>query len=159
MRQVRTATQPLVHLPMLGGSPTQHGQRDEVGQGVEDQGDVDGTGPSRFPRLIVAHPRKFSEYVLVPGRSGGKDGVFLGRLGYRARSTQDAEELSATYVAQARARLLRGEYAIGKEDEFGVRYVIDIELKGIAVRSAWLLRPDGTLALVTPFCGFARESR
>jgi hypothetical protein len=126
---------------------------------VEEQGDPRGAGERKLPRLIVAHPRKFSEYVLVPGRSGGKDGVFLGLLGYRARSQEDAEELSATYVAQARARLTGGEFVTGKEDEFGVRYVIDIDLRGFTVRSAWLLRPDGTLALVTPFSGFVRKKR
>jgi hypothetical protein len=112
-----------------------------------------------LPRLIVASPVKFLNYVLVPGHPSGKDRIFLGRLGYRPRNEEDARTLAATYMEQARRKLEAGDVVIGEADEYGRRVVIAIEIRGALVRSAWLLRPDGTFDLVTPFTGFVRQSR
>jgi hypothetical protein len=115
-----------------------------------------GDTPSIVPVRIVADPRKFTEYVLVPDHPKGKDRIFLGRLGYRPRSEEDALALAEMYVAQARERIAAGEYALGESDEFGQRVTIEIELRGTAIVSGWILQPGGTLWLATPFSGFAR---
>ena len=47
--------------------------------------------------LIIADPRKFREYVLVPGRPEGNDRIFLGTLGFRPYSVADAWELARIY--------------------------------------------------------------
>jgi uncharacterized protein DUF6883 len=119
----------------------------------EANGDVPPIAPSR----VIADPRKFTEYVLVPGHSTGKDRIFIDRLGYRPRSEEDARNLVETYVAQARERITARTYELGEADEFGQRLTIEIELRGTTVLSGWILRPDGTLWLATPFTGFARS--
>lgn len=77
-------------------------------------------------------------------------------LRYRPRSREDADELLATYIQQARERLDRGDFELGARDLHGQRYTIKIELRGVVVRSGWILRPDGVLWLATPFSGFSR---
>jgi hypothetical protein len=116
-----------------------------------------GDAPSIVPVDIVADPRKFSEYVLVPDHPKGKDRIFVARLGYRPRSEEDARVLAQTYVSQALERIAAGEYAVGDGDEFGQRVTIEIELRGTTILSGWILQPGGTLWLVTPFAGFARR--
>ena len=80
----------------------------------------------------------------------------MGLLRYRPRSQEDADALLATYVEQARERFFRGDHTIGERDRYGQRYTIEIELRGTLVLSGWILRPDGTLWLATPFVGFSR---
>ncbi len=124
------------------------------GNGADDGGRT--TRLPSTPRVVSGDPRKFSAYVLVPGHRTGKDRVFLGMLGYRPYSEEDAHALLTTYVSQARAKLARGEYEIDARDHHGQRYTIEIEIKGRFVLSGWILRPDGTLWLATPFTGFSR---
>jgi hypothetical protein len=126
-----------------------------------DEESIDATDASSptVPRLVTANPRKFSHYVLVPGHESGKDAIFLGRFGYRPHNQEDARSLAALYVAQAQAKLAAGDYTTREDDEFGRRYVIEIELHDTVIRSAWLLRPNGALDLITPFSGFARRRR
>lgn len=107
-------------------------------------------------RAVDVDPRKFSEYVLVPNHPSGKDRVFLGTLGYRPRSEEDARTLVVAYVSQAHEEFARGRYVLGERDRHGQRYAIAIALKGFVVMSGWIVRPDGTLRLATPFTGFAR---
>ena len=126
-----------------------------AGGGGENADDT--ANPPVFPRLIAASPAKFRDYVLVPGHPSGKDVIFLGRLGFRPRNEEDARALAETYIAQARAKLAMGEYRLGEEDEFGRRYVVEIELRGTLLQSAWICRPDGTFDLATPFSGFVRR--
>lgn len=54
---------------------------------------------------IIADPRKFREYVLVPGHPSGKDRIFLGTLGFRPISAADAWEPARLYEEQARERI------------------------------------------------------
>lgn len=61
-----------------------------------------GDAPSIIPFRIVADPRKFTEYVLVPGHPKGEDHIFIGRLGYRPRNEEDGGAIAKAYVAQAR---------------------------------------------------------
>lgn len=108
------------------------------------------------PTAVIADPKKFSGYVLDPLRARGKDGVFVGLLGYRAQSDEDAYELAATYILQARDRVSEGAYVFGIRDAYGQRMVIEIVIREVRLRSGWILRTDGTLALATPFTGFPR---
>jgi hypothetical protein len=105
---------------------------------------------------IVVDPRKFREYVLVPGHSSGKDRVFLELLGFGAHSAADAEELARTYQDQARQQILLEEVRFSGTHEHGLRFMIVVVIRGVAVQTGWLLRRDGTLWLTTPFRGFAR---
>jgi glyoxylase-like metal-dependent hydrolase (beta-lactamase superfamily II) len=57
---------------------------------------------------IVADPRKFRDYVLVPGHFSGKSHVFLQTLGYRPRSNADAWELAREFEEQAQERVATG---------------------------------------------------
>jgi hypothetical protein len=95
--------------------------------------------------------------VLVPDHPSGKDRIFLGVLNYRPRSEEDARALVSIYVAQASQKFTRREYTVGKRDRHGQRFTIAVELQGRVVLSGWILRPDGTLWLATPFAGFADE--
>lgn len=116
----------------------------------------DGTLPSPpRPRRITGDRRKSSEYVLVPGHPTGKDRLFLGVLGYRARNEEDAVVLLALYLDQAREQIAQGRYTLGERDRHGQRYAIEIELGGWFLWSGWILRADGTLRLATPFAGFS----
>lgn len=73
------------------------------------------------PRRITADPRKFSHYVLDPLNARGKDRVFVGLLGFRPHSVEDARALAEMYVAQARMRIAAGEYSTGEETPYGQR--------------------------------------
>ena len=126
------------------------------------QSDSDGEGSRQSPLvlpLLTADPRKFSEYVLDPERAEGKDAIFVGVLGYRPRSDEDAKALAAIYVDQARVRLAAGDYQVGRLDVHGQRYIVPIELGAQRLRSIWILRTTGVFALVTPFSGFLDRRR
>ncbi len=121
----------------------------------------DPQGNDRTPSMPTIHsvagdPRKFSAYVLAPGNASGKDRTFLGLFGFRPRSEEDADALLSSYLAQAQEKLARREYTLGERDEHGQRVTIEIDVKDRTVLSGWLLRPDSTLWLITPFSGFAR---
>lgn len=109
------------------------------------------------PRLIVADPRKFSEYVLAPANAQGKDLIFIERFGFRAHNEEDERLLATLYVDQARAKLNSGAYIQSRRDDHGQRYIVSIELFGVRLRSVWILRPNNVLNLVTPFSGFASD--
>lgn len=119
----------------------------------------DEQGVNVSPRFITASPRKFSAYVLDPQHASGKAAIVVDRFGYRPNSQEDATALASSYVAQASECLRTGNFRLGMRDEFGHRYTIPILIRQVTVLSGWLLRPDGTLALVTPFAGFAKVQR
>ena len=123
---------------------------DGAGAGSDDD-------PSSFgtPVRITANPKNFSAYVLVPNHPTGKDHIFIDRLGYRPRNDEDARALANAYVNQAHDQVAAGTFELGGGDEFGRRIMIVVEIRGLRLRSGWLLRPDGTLVLATPFTGFA----
>ena len=86
---------------------------------------------------IVADPRKFREYVLVPGHVSGKDRIFLGSLGFRLHSSVDAWELARLYEEQARERVAIGEVQFGRTIPFGVTTTIVVVVRGVSLRTGW----------------------
>ena len=122
--------------------------------------DSDDLAPARRPLrpdAIAGDPRKFTEYALVPTHPLGKGRVFLGLFGFRPRSSEDAAFLLQTYLDQARAAVGRGDYRLGEDLGYGVRCSIIVEVRGVPLVSGWILRPDNTLWLTTPFSGFAKR--
>ncbi len=108
---------------------------------------------------IIADPRKFRDYVLNPGHAGGKDRIFLGTFGFRPKSGADAWALARTYEEQAREQIDSGDVRFGDSDEHGHRCTIVIHVRGVRLRTGWILRRGGVLWLTTPFSGFARATR
>lgn len=103
---------------------------------------------------------KFRDYIFKGGATHGKDAVFRA-LGY---SVQHCDALVQLYTQQAAAKFARGEYVLGKHDQYGQRISIEIELPGIGaaagtksfLRSGWMILPGGNLHLNTPFSGSTR---
>jgi len=104
-----------------------------------------GNVPAIAPDRIVADPRKFTEYALDPDHPKGESRIFIGRLGYRPRSEEDAQTLAETYVSQARVRIAAGDHALGERDRFGQRLAIAIVVRDTTIVSGWILLSDGTL--------------
>jgi RHS repeat-associated protein len=104
--------------------------------------------------------RKFTEYIFKEGADHGKDKVFRG-LGYGKEHSQQLAEL---WEKQAAEKYACGKYSLGKADQYGQRIDIEIELSGIGgaagktsyLRSGWMIQPDGSIKLNTPFSGFTR---
>lgn len=107
--------------------------------------------------------RKFSHYIFAPGADHGKDVVFTS-LGYAAG---DSVTLARMYQQQASRAFAKGEYTLGRLDQYGQRVNIEIALPGRGaasgntsyVRSGWMIQPDGSIKLNTPFSGFTRPSK
>jgi len=103
---------------------------------------------------------KFQDYIFKPGAKHGKDAVFKG-LGYGREQSAD---LAKMWEGQAASKYAKGDYTLGKLDQYGQRIDIEIELNGIGdaagktsyLRSGWMIKPDGTIKLNTPFSGFTR---
>nr|WP_203699704.1 hypothetical protein [Asanoa iriomotensis] len=77
---------------------------------------------------------------------------------------EHSEQLAADFTRQGTARFAAGEYTRGRADQHGQRITIPIDLVGrgeaagrsTTVKSGWMIRPDGSLTLNTPFTGFVR---
>lgn len=103
---------------------------------------------------------KFSNYIFKDGATHGKNIVFE-NLGY---GKGDSEYLANLYMEQANAKFAKGEYTLGKLDEYGQLINIEIELNGIGdcsgktiyLKSGWMINSDKTISLNTPFTGFTR---
>jgi hypothetical protein len=117
--------------------------------------DAEGRWDALARARVIADPRKFRDYVLVPGYPGGKDHIFLGTLGFRSRSAADAWELARLYEEQAQERIAAGEVHFARANPYGRLFSIVITVRDVELRTAWLLSDD-ELRLVTPFSGFAR---
>ncbi|GAA6616587.1 DUF6883 domain-containing protein [Scytonema sp. NUACC26] len=105
---------------------------------------------------VTGDTRKFTDYVLVPNHKTGKDKIFIGTLGFRPNSNEDAQELLSTYISQAQAKFNQKDYIVGEKDRYGQRFTIVVEVRGKRLLTGWILGTDGTLKLATPFSGFAR---
>lgn len=103
---------------------------------------------------------KFRDYIFKPGATHGKDHVFRS-LGY---GPEHSEQLARMYQQQALEKFQRGEYTLGKADQYGQRIDIEIAVPGIGdnagktsyLRSGWMITLDGGIRLNTPFSGFTR---
>jgi len=112
------------------------------------------------PVPAVADPRKFSDYIFNPDATHGKDVIFR-NLGY---SSEDAPKLANLYEEQAGEKVANGDYTLGKADQYGQRINVEIALPGQGaaagqtsyLNSGWMLNPDGSIRLLTPFAGFTR---
>jgi len=108
----------------------------------------------------LAPVEKFSNYIFKEGATHGKDAVFRS-LGY---SGEHSAQLSGMWEEQAAAKFSQGDYALGKLDEYGQRITITIEVPGIGqaagktsfMQSGWMINPDGSIKMNTPFTGFPK---
>lgn len=115
-------------------------------------------GGGAAAKKAVAPVGKFSDYIFKEGATHGKDVIFKG-LGY---SVGDSAKLAKMWEEQAAAKYAKGQYTIGKLDQYGQRINITIDLPGIGIASGkssslisgWMIRPDGSITLNTPFSGF-----
>lgn len=72
---------------------------------------------------------------------------------------KDSQTLNKMYKEQAALKYAKGEYTLGKADSFGERMNIELNLPGIGdvagklsyLKSGWMIKPDGSLSLITPF--------
>ncbi|WP_192871675.1 DUF637 domain-containing protein, partial [Variovorax sp. JS1663] len=109
----------------------------------------------------IVDTRKFTDYIFKPGADHGKNIVFES-LGY---SADDAAELSLIWRSQAAQKYAKGEFALGRADQYGQRVNIEIVLPGKGeasgqtsyLQSGWMVQSDGSLKLNTPFSGFTRS--
>jgi len=134
--------------------PTTTGSRTAVSIG-------NATNTSANEVSAVVDTRKFSDYIFKPGADHGKNVVFES-LGYTAG---DSADLSQIWQNQAAQKYASGDFTLGKADQYGQRINIEISLpgKGAAngqtsyLQSGWMIQPDGSLKLNTPFSGFTRS--
>ncbi|QEM81963.1 hemagglutinin repeat-containing protein [Halomonas binhaiensis] len=132
---------------------------DLIGGPVYSEGDVSNTAANE--ESAVVDTRKFSDYIFKPDADHGKNVVFES-LGYTA---DDSANLSRIWQVQAAQKYASGEFTLGKADQYGQRINIEIALpgKGAAsgqtsyLQSGWMVQPDGSLKLNTPFSGFTRS--
>lgn len=110
---------------------------------------------------VSADMRKFTEYIFKDGAAPGKDVVYK-NLGY---SMENSEALTKNYIEQAMKKYKKGQYQInGDPTQYGQKINIEIELPGIGdaagktsyLKSGWMIRPDGSITLNTPFSGFTK---
>ena len=105
---------------------------------------------------IEVDERKFSEYALDPNNSNGKSDIF-NSYGY---NKSNSAELSKLYQTQAQQKYSSGQYTLGKLDQWGQRITIDVTIgnadKFTIIQTGWMINPDGSLRLVTPFAGFVK---
>ncbi len=123
-------------------------------------------GVGRLENPLVLNARatapvqKFADYVFRRGATHGKDAVFR-ELGY---AEEHSARLAKMWEEQGAAKFANGEYTLGKLDQYGQRIDIEIEVPGIGsasgktshMRSGWMVQPDGSIKLNTPFSGFTR---
>lgn len=110
--------------------------------------------------IVSVDSRKFSAYIFKDGAAPGKDIIFK-NLGY---DINDSKLLTDIYQEQGAIKYKSGNYTLGKLDQFGQRINIEIELPGIGnetgkisyINSGWMIKPDGSISLNTPFSGFTR---
>lgn len=100
---------------------------------------------------VVIDPRKLTEYALNPDNPvcADKAAMFQQHLGF----TKDNYE---ALLEQISAIALETEAIVGRSDEHGRRYQVDLEIIGVeegqreVVRTGWIVEPDSEVArLVT----------
>ena len=115
------------------------------------------SGPNRDVDLLPKAskvrmpPEKVTEYALNPSnlKGGDKARVFESALGFNRGNV-------AGLVSQIRIGVIRNRAILGRADEYGQRYIVDIPVTGpkgsAVVRTGWIIDPGGTTPrLVTLF--------
>lgn len=113
-----------------------------------------------FDSEVKVPTDKFADYIFKEGATHGKNVVYKA-LGY---GKSDSEYLASLYREQAIKKYRAGDFTLGKLDQYGQRINIEIELKGKGAysdkisyfKSGWMINPDGSISLNTPFAGFTR---
>ncbi len=104
----------------------------------------------------TADVAKFSDYAFVTDKAP----VFES-YGYTA---EDSQQLADLYEQQAAQKFASGDYSLGKLDQYGQRITIQIDLPGqgtaagrsTILNTGWMIEPDGSIRLLTPFAGFGQ---
>ena len=113
---------------------------------------------AKVNETVKVDSRKFSGYIFNEEyANNGKIEVFQS-LGY---NKADSELLTKIYQTQAYSKYMSGDYSLGKLDGYGQRINISIELNGLngntsSLKSGWMINPDGSIKLNTPFSGFTK---
>jgi len=119
-----------------------------------------GSNPSstwnpQAPQTIRAI-RTFTDYLFKPGATHGKDAIFrsLG-IGPEDRSVVD------DFFRQASQRYSARDFVMGLADQYGQRINVPIDLHGptgqsATIMTAWMVKPDGSLSLSSPYTGRVR---
>ncbi len=96
--------------------------------------------------------RKFSEYVFNEKyKVNGKNKLFW-LLGFHK---EDSAYLKSEYEKQAKQKYLKGDYTLGKLDNFGQRINVTIDLAtpthtDIKLITGWMVHPLGKITCTTP---------
>ncbi len=99
---------------------------------------------------IIIDPRKLTNYALDPDNPKGKDKavMFERHLGYTKDNYQPL-------LDQINDLVLDAEALPQNQDQFGMRYRVDLEIQGIevqqieVVRTGWLIPPNSNQARLT----------
>ncbi|MED0761594.1 hypothetical protein P4S93_12555, partial [Aneurinibacillus thermoaerophilus] len=94
-------------------------------------------------------PRKLTDYALNPEHpvGGNKAKVFESALGY---NKSNADEL----MKQVQEKLPQSEAILGKADQYGQRYTVDMQITGpngntTTVRTGWIIKPGSDVPEMT----------
>lgn len=105
--------------------------------------------------VAICSIKKFTDYIFSDKYINlGKNKLFS-ILGF---SKDDSKYLKDTYERQAKEKYLKGEYVLGKLDNFGQRISITIDLNSgsrsnLKFISGWLIHPLGKIVCTTPLGG------
>ncbi len=119
---------------------------------AEDVLDAGGTGAkNQLPHIKNAtiDSKKVTEYALNPDHpvGGNKAKVFESALGYNKSNADDL-------IKQINEKLPESEAVLGKADQYGQRYTVDIPMTGpngktATVRTGWILESGSTTPRMT----------
>lgn len=109
---------------------------------------------------ISIDPRKLTEYALnLENRTGGADKavLFQRHLGF----TRENYEF---LLEQVEAQVLDADAILGKINQYGERYRIDLAIIGLEgqremVRTGWIVAPDSDVAKLTTLYVLRRKRR
>ncbi len=97
----------------------------------------------------IIDPRKLSGYALNPEHpvGGNKAKVFESTLGYNKSNADDL-------MKQVYSKLSESESVIGKLDQYGQRYTVDMNITGPngnskVVRTGWIIKPESIVPELT----------
>ena len=95
------------------------------------------------------NPKKLTEYALNPEHpvGGNKAKVFESTLGYNKSNAEDL-------MKQVYSKLNESEAVVGKLDQYGQRYTVDMNITGPngsskIVRTGWIVKPGSTIPDLT----------